>query len=58
VDPLGETLRAVEGIPKDKVFVDDYATFLRDMVYGDKPEFSTAMSTLNTLADHLRKVPA
>jgi hypothetical protein len=26
-DPLGETLRAVEGIPKDKVFVDGYATF-------------------------------
>jgi hypothetical protein len=29
-DPLGETLRAVEGIPKDKVFVDGYANFQRD----------------------------
>jgi predicted nucleotidyltransferase component of viral defense system len=57
-DPLGETLRAIEGIPKDKVFVDGYATFLRDMVYGDKPEFSTAMGSLNTLAHHLKKVPA
>src|SRR6202041_250084 len=26
-DPLGETLRAVEGIPKDKVFVESYANF-------------------------------
>lgn len=57
-DPLGETLRAVEGIPKDKVFVDGYAAFQRDMVYGDKPDFASAMGTLNTLADHLRKFPA
>ena len=55
-DPLGETLRAIEGIPKDKVFVDGYANFQRDMVYGDKPDFSTAMGTLNTLAGHLKKI--
>jgi hypothetical protein len=57
-DPLGETLRAIEGMPKDKVFVDGFANFQRDMVYGDKPDFTTAMGTLNTLADHLKKVPA
>lgn len=57
-DPLGETLRAVEGIPKDKVFQDGYANFQRDMVYGEKPDFSTAMGTLRTLADHLKKVSA
>jgi predicted nucleotidyltransferase component of viral defense system len=57
-DPLGETLRAIEGIPKDKVFVDGYANFQRDMVYGDKPEFSTAMGTLNRLASHLKMGPA
>lgn len=57
-DPLGETLRAVDGIPKDKVFVDGYANFLRDMVYGDKPDFTTAIGTLSTLADHLKRVPA
>lgn len=58
VDPLGETLRAIEGIPKDKVFVDGYANFQRDMVYGDKPDFGTAMGSLNALADHLKKLPA
>jgi predicted nucleotidyltransferase component of viral defense system len=55
-DPLGETLRAIEGIPKDKVFIDGYANFQRDMVYGDKPDFSAAVGTLNTLAGHLKKV--
>jgi predicted nucleotidyltransferase component of viral defense system len=55
-DPLGETLRAIEGIPKDKVFVDGYANFLRDMVYGDKPDFRTAMGSVNVLADHLKKL--
>ena len=56
-DPLGETLRAIEGIPKDKVFIDGYTTFLRDMVYGDKPDFATAMGSLHALADHLKKLP-
>ncbi|MDN3277841.1 nucleotidyl transferase AbiEii/AbiGii toxin family protein [Frankia sp. RB7] len=55
-DPLGETLRAIEGIPKDNVFVEGYANFQRDMVYGDKPDFATAMTSLNTLADALRKL--
>jgi predicted nucleotidyltransferase component of viral defense system len=55
-DPLGETLRAIEGIPKDSVFVDGYANFQRDMVYGDKPDFASAMRTLNILAEHLMKV--
>jgi hypothetical protein len=57
-DPLGETLRAIEGIPKDRVFGDGYANFQRDMVYGDKPDFTSAIGTLNTLADHLKDVPA
>lgn len=55
-DPLGETLRAIEAIPKDKVFTDGYADFQRDMVYGDKPDFTAAMGTLNTLAGHLKHV--
>jgi hypothetical protein len=55
-DLLGETLRAIEGIPTDKVFVDGYANFMRDMVYGDKPDFMTAMGSLNTLAGHLENL--
>ena len=55
-DPLGETLRAIEGIPNDKVFVDGYADFQRDMVYGDNvPDFDTAVATLKELAQRLNK---
>ena len=53
-DPLGETLRAIEGIPKDKVFVEGYVEFLRNMVYGDKPDFKTAMTSLSLLAEFLK----
>jgi hypothetical protein len=55
-DPLGETLRALEGIPKDKVFIDEYADFQRDLVYGEKPDFAAAMESLNALADQLKKM--
>ena len=53
---FGETLRALEGIPKDKVFVDGYAYFQRDLVYGEKPDFAAAMESLNALADQLKKL--
>lgn len=56
-DPLGETLRAIEGIPNDEVFADGYANFRRDMIYGDSPDFATAVGTLKTLGEHLRGVP-
>ncbi|WP_342709919.1 nucleotidyl transferase AbiEii/AbiGii toxin family protein [Bradyrhizobium sp. B124] len=55
-DRLGETLRAIDGIPKDEVFVDGFAQFQRDMVYGDKPDFNTAMGSLNVLRDELKKL--
>jgi predicted nucleotidyltransferase component of viral defense system len=55
-DPLGETLRAIEGISNDPVFVEGYANFQRDMVYGDRPDFATAMGSVNALANYLRKL--
>jgi predicted nucleotidyltransferase component of viral defense system len=54
-DPLGETLRAIEGISTDKVLIEGYAEFQRDMVYGDKPDFNTAMESVNALAEQLKK---
>lgn len=36
-DPLGETIRAIEGIPKDKVFVEGHANFQRDMSMATSP---------------------
>lgn len=56
-NPLAETLRAIDGIATDKGFAENYATFCRNMVYGEAPNFATAMETLKNLAQHLRKPP-
>ncbi len=52
-DPVAETVRAVRGLPTDEFFAQCYATFLRDMVYGEAPDFPTALATLSALADIL-----
>jgi Nucleotidyl transferase AbiEii toxin, Type IV TA system len=54
-DPLAETLKALEGIAASADYAADYATFRRDMVYGDGADFDTAVATLKALAEHLRQ---
>jgi predicted nucleotidyltransferase component of viral defense system len=56
-NPLAETLKAIDGIATDKTFAENYASFCRGMVYGEAPEFTTAMGTLKNLAQDLRKPP-
>jgi hypothetical protein len=57
VDPVAETLKAVEEIAADAEYRNAYANFCRDMVYGDNvPDFDTAVATLNALAQHLKQV--
>lgn len=53
-DPIAETLRAVEGLASDERFADSYVEFLRDMVYGEAPDFKVALATIQALADPLR----
>jgi hypothetical protein len=53
-DPIAETLRAVAGIDADDRFAKAYATFLRDLVYGEASDFKTALATVSVLADGLR----
>ena len=48
---VAETLRAVGGLATDDRFATNYATFLRDMVYGEAPDFKTAIATIPALAD-------
>lgn len=55
--PLAETLKAIEAIATEKTFAESYASFCRDMVYGEAPEFATAMGTLKNLAQHLKNPP-
>jgi predicted nucleotidyltransferase component of viral defense system len=54
-DPLAETLRAVDGIAADADFARGYATFQRDMVYGEAADFETAIATLKAVAESLEK---
>lgn len=54
-DPLAETLKAIDGIAADADYAADYATFRRDMVYGDGADFETAVATLKELGEHLRQ---
>ena len=56
-DPLAETLKAIDGITTDKTFAENYASFVTSMVYGEAPEFATAMGILKNLAEHLKKPP-
>jgi len=54
-NPVAETLRAVGGLAADDRFAGYYAAFLRDMVYGEAPDFKTALATVSALADRLRE---
>jgi len=54
-NPIAETLRAVGGLATDDRFASYYAEFLRDMVYGEAPDFRTALATISVLADGLRE---
>jgi predicted nucleotidyltransferase component of viral defense system len=52
-DPRAESLKAIAGIAAGGDFAKHYAEFLAAMVYGDVPDFDTAVATLNLLAEHL-----
>ena len=54
-NPVAETLRAVAGLAADDRFASRYAAFLRDMVYGETPDFKTALATVSALAGRLRE---
>jgi predicted nucleotidyltransferase component of viral defense system len=54
-NPVAETLRAAGGLATDDRFAKYYAAFLRDMVYGEAPDFRTALATVSNLADRLRE---
>jgi Nucleotidyl transferase AbiEii toxin, Type IV TA system len=54
-NPVAETLRAVHEIATDDRFAVYYAEFLRDMVYGEAPDFKTAVAMVSALAEGLRE---
>jgi hypothetical protein len=48
-------LRAVDGLSTDGRFAGYYAAFLRDMVYGEAPDFRAPLAVASALADGLRE---
>lgn len=52
-DPIRETLRAVEGLAASPEYASRFATFRRDMVFGDEIEFTACVATLKELAGDL-----
>ncbi len=44
-DPQAETLKAIDGIAASADYAANFATFRRDMVYGDGADFETAVAT-------------
>jgi hypothetical protein len=54
-DPRAETLRAFDLMCKDKKFAEGYAMLLDEMVYGEKPEFTSAFEKVRKFAELVRK---
>ena len=54
-DPMRETARAIEAMASDATYAQRYATFLRDMVYGEQPTFEEARATVTALAELVRQ---
>lgn len=52
-DPIAETRRTATWLATDERFAASYTTFLRDMVYGEAPDYQTAITTVLALADGL-----
>jgi Nucleotidyl transferase AbiEii toxin, Type IV TA system len=59
-NPVAETLRAVAGLVADPGFAGRYAAFQRDMVYGERADFETAVAAVVALAAQVEaaEVPA
>lgn len=53
-DPLGQTRLAVRALSERKEYEQQYANFLRDMVFGDRPTFTAAMNTVNEITARLK----
>lgn len=53
-DPLGETLRAVEGLAAGGNFSEFYDRLLRDLVYGDRCAYEAAIASVLVIAEHLK----
>lgn len=52
-DPLGETRAAVSALVEQTDYARQYDVFMRDMVYGERPDFSLAITAIENILDRL-----
>jgi hypothetical protein len=55
-DPMGETLRAVEGLAADTSYARQYAEFQQLMVYGEVVEYDACVASLREVTEHAVKI--
>jgi nucleotidyltransferase AbiEii toxin of type IV toxin-antitoxin system len=48
-DPLGQTRMAVNALARRQEYAQQYADFMRDMVYGDRPAFDQAIGAVENI---------
>jgi predicted nucleotidyltransferase component of viral defense system len=53
-NPVAETKRAIHALATEPVYAQRYATFLRDMVYGEAVEYADCLKTLKAIAGKLK----
>jgi predicted nucleotidyltransferase component of viral defense system len=51
-DSSGETRKALAALSVDPAYRERYASFMRNMVYGEQPKFEQAFGTVHELATH------
>jgi hypothetical protein len=54
-DPMAVTLQAIKDLGTDPSYARRFNEFRRLMVYGDKIEYETCISTIVALAEKLRE---
>jgi hypothetical protein len=53
-DPKAETLRTFEIMVEEKIIVDGHGKLLDNLVYGEKPDFTSAFKAVQLLAEKIR----
>lgn len=53
-DPIGETLKSSAILAGDASYAEDYSEFLRDMVYGERPDLKVALKTIEEICQRLK----
>jgi predicted nucleotidyltransferase component of viral defense system len=48
-DPFGQTRMAVSALARRQEYAQQYADFMRDMVYGDRPSFAQAIAAVENI---------